>query len=445
MTEEAGLDLWKKIDLGKVQTQQSSSEEPAEKKPKKTAPRWAIKTAWWILDLLCAGIWVFSFIKLFVADVDRVLVDAIAPSMRWLVDYRILVLLGLLSIVTVVFKRKYFWIPLYLLFFPIIFVAWKIPRFFYKRRSWVLVLGALQVVVTLIRGFKFTLIATTLAAIAIVIIIVSDTQFPLYTCGVLLLILWTAYLYRAVRYAFTQARFVRSQNLLLKKILGSKNFWKFVSVDPSMRSTDIVKLTPEQSNQALMKVGTGLAAYRASQFWAYRIDEYRRSPASYLFGFIAIIGLMVQALIIFTFVNLALFKAAPQEFSVSAGTSHALFAHYTFYSMYVSQVSEIVPKGALAGFLQVAAGFSAALIVLVLVVTIFFGYRESRYDQTAMDTIGDMRKQADQFATRFSTEYRESVDEVARRLATLGWDLFGLLGYLSRNIPEPPLEDKPHA
>jgi hypothetical protein len=321
------------------------------------------------------------------------------------------------------------------LFFPLVVLFWKLPRFLYRRRSWTLVLGALHVAVASIRGLKFTTLSITLAAFSFLAILTSTNDKVLIVACLALLILWFVNLYKAFRYSLAPARFVRQQQRLLERLLLSERTWTFFEVDKSVRDPALVKMTATQQQQFLLKVGTGLIAHRGSHFWAYRLDHYRKSGVSIVFSAMSIIGLLFQAVITFMFVNEAIYEISPEQFQVDGSPSYVLFAYYSFASLFVSEISAITPVGSWAAATQMVAGFSTAVVVFILIATIFFGIRQSRTDESANEAISQMRRKGDEFAVKLSGEYELSVEAISRRLTDLGWDLLGLLAYFSREVP----------
>jgi hypothetical protein len=54
-----------------------------------------------------------------------------------------------------------------------------------------------------------------------------------------------------------------------------------------------------------------------------------------------------------------------------------------------------------------------------------------------------MRMKGDEFALKLSGEYELSMDAIGRRLTDLGWDLLGVLAYLTREAPPTSEEARP--
>ena len=86
-----------------------SSATPNEEAPK---PGSAITRFWSrrrfrILDAIGLTLWAYFFLKIFVADVDRALFSAVAPSAVGLLDYRLVFYLLVLAVIAIFLRRSW--------------------------------------------------------------------------------------------------------------------------------------------------------------------------------------------------------------------------------------------------------------------------------------------------------------------------------------------------
>ena len=257
-----------------------------------------------------------------------------------------------------------------------------------------------------------------------------------------LFLLWLITLFQAFRYAVVPSRFVRAQRSLLTRIFDSDAFWKMCALEDRVKNPELVKLDREQLTAVLTRASTGLVAYRAGHLWAYELDRYRRSGASILFSAASVATLVVQGVITFTLVNCALYKVQPGQFAFDRAPSFATFIYYSFNSIFVSEISALRPVGDLASLVQVAAGFTCAVLVVLLVVTLVFSFRHSRTDKAATKAIRQMRRRSEQFATKLSEEYETTLDELLRRLDEMGSGLLTVISYLSSQVPDDDDRDE---
>lgn len=428
---------WSKIDPEVLNGPEEESSEDGDEEDKRHS-RWR-KLGWWALDLASGAFWVYAVTKVFVGDVDRWVVDNVAPSFRWLLDFRLLLLLGLVSVLLVLTPRrskKWTWIPLYAATFPLVVLLWKIPRYLYRRRNWLLVLGAIHVAVSTVKGLRFGVPVFTALLVGAVLVAADTPAALLWVAFVLLLGSWLASLIRSVVFAFRPSWFVRGQRRILQRFVESDRAWKFFEIDEALRSPEIEVYTREQAGQLMLKACSGLVAYRGGQFWALKLDQYRKSPASMVFSVATICLLFLQALVTFAFVNSALFELRPEQYMAQEMPSAATFLHYSLSSLWVNEISALTASGGIAAAVNVLAGISIAFIVAILLVTFAFGVRQSRDDEVARDEVRYMRQKAESFAERLASEHQQSVQDLHRQLDELGYLFIGVVAYFTSELAE---------
>ena len=78
----------------------------------------------------------YVFVKLFVFDLDIWLIEHYLPSARWLVDYKLIILLLIIAASFLVFRRSTVlgWLA-YVIFYPIIILLWKVPYLIFQQFS----------------------------------------------------------------------------------------------------------------------------------------------------------------------------------------------------------------------------------------------------------------------------------------------------------------------
>lgn len=388
------------------------------------------------LDIFASLAWAYAFVRVFVGDVDTWIAERTVPGVAWLLDYRFFGLLVFLSIVLLVLDRKRFWIPLYVLAFPLVLAFWKFPRFLIKRRSMTLFIGFVHMATTAVRGLKRTVIGFTLFALSALIVWVSSVQWLLWVAVAALVTVWLYALYSGARYAFSPGQFVRNQRRLIAKALSSEAYWKVVRLPDEARNSGEGALTAEESIKVVQAAGWGIIGYRGSHFWAAKLDNYRRSPAFVVFSALAVLALVLLALIAFTLVNIALYRIDPGQFEIVADPSFFVFMHYSLASMYGNETAAIGVAGGYAAGVALVAWLSAGLVLILVLVSVIFGYRNTRADQGASAEIARLREVGTTFAARLAVEYSVSIVEIGRHVSQLGFDVLGLFGWLARVDPD---------
>lgn len=433
-TSEApnSVDIWVKFDpavFGEDNKNLSKSED--ESKPKSPIKRRLIKTRNFLWDTFLSTIWIYGLAKLFIGDLDRVFLHKYAPKLIWIIDYRFFVLLMCLALVLLLFKLEELWAYFaYFIFFPLIIVFWKIPKLFYRRRSWTLAIGSLQLLLNAFQELRITIIVGAPWVLSFLLIFIASNNLVLNSCIVVLSLLWIIVLSRSTINAFRPSRFVRLQSNLMDKILNWKILRTTSAIDESLQDPLVTTFDNVQANKFATNALFGVIYYRASQYWASRLDKYRRSGASIFFAAISLLYLIAQGVVTFALINYSLFKVDPSRYSsISPSPRFATFIYYSFASAHGSEISSLTPKGSLSSIIQVFEGASFIFFIFVLIATIYFGFKQTKDDDVARSEIAKMRKKGDEFAQEFVAEYDTTIEELTRRLAMTGGQFIKLIDY----------------
>lgn len=153
--------------------------------------------------------------------------------------------------------------------------------------------------------------------------------------------------------------------------------------------------------------------------------------------------LMAHALVTFSLINTALFDLRPEQFAYSSVPSGPVLVNYSLASLWVGEISALTASGPISASINVFAGISAGFVLLVLVVTLIFGLRQSKDEAIALDEIGRMRRRADEFAERLGHEHDLTVEELHAKLSELGYYFVRVVDYLTRELADGPRAESP--
>jgi hypothetical protein len=428
--------IWDKVDYTLIPA-------PIEPKPKATQDE---ETKWqrlrWkatirALDVAGSLFWLYVVIKLFFADVDVYFVHRYLPSLHWLVDFRFLLFLFVLLVVTFLFRK---WYPLalaYILFFPFVVLFWKLPRLLHRRGSWDLAFGVLHVFVAAVLNLRYTLSVVLLTVLGTVLIAASSPSSSFLSIGRgLLLVVVILALYRALRYAVLPRRFIASQRSLIDRLSESEHFQSFYRLDEELRNPAVEKFNKAQLDQFSTKIGMGLLFHRAVYFWAYRLDRYRRSPAAIVFSAVSVVWLFLLMFYCFTLVNISIYKADHAQFAFEQAPSNMRFAYYTLVGLFANEITGLTPDGTLSTVVKIAMAVCGVLVFLTLVVTLFLSYRQSRDEQAARDAINEIKQRGQAMEREMEEQFQVTPEEAMRRLEDLRYGLLGAIGFFGRRVPD---------
>jgi len=374
------------------------------------------------LNVTATIFWLYVPLKLFVGDFDRWIVSKVSPSLLWILDFRFFILLSLLAVIFLVAKQwKVAAILFYILCFPVVVVFWKIPRLYYRSQSWNLVIGTIQVLWSVGKSVRFTVVAGTAFALATLAIALDGPDEILWGAVVTLLALWSILVGRAVMYAFVPSKFVVHQQKIIGILLDNDQLWSsVVALPPAVRSPAVTRLEKTQIDQLVNNASMGLALYGGSALWAEKLDNYRKSGASVVFSAVSVVALIVQAVVIFAIVNMGIYRVDGTEFAYTEEPNFVTYVRYAFTSMYAGEIEALRPVGTAASIVNVLEAFSCAVIVLVLVVSVVFSFKQTRDDRVAEESIEAMRRRADVFAEKLAGEYSLPLADLLDRVAELG-------------------------
>src|SRR4051812_31644477 len=105
--------------------------------PKEAKAEAGKRSNWFLigLDLLAILFSLYAFVKLFVFDLDVYVVSLISPEFAWLLNYKILIVLGVVLVAMAVTKSLTLGLAAaYVAFYPFVILLWKIPRFVWKQQ-----------------------------------------------------------------------------------------------------------------------------------------------------------------------------------------------------------------------------------------------------------------------------------------------------------------------
>ena len=145
---EQELSIWSRLERHGTMAVAVAPAQPASAQRKTSGPALPIRSTRIprrVLDILGVLLWTYVVTKVLVADVDRALLQAVAPTRVWLLDYRLIAYLVLAVVLTLSWKRVWF-VTLYVVFYPFVVLFVRIPWFLFTHRSWAFFLGLLQAV-----------------------------------------------------------------------------------------------------------------------------------------------------------------------------------------------------------------------------------------------------------------------------------------------------------
>ncbi|MFH9125562.1 hypothetical protein [Streptomyces globisporus] len=411
--------LWSKIDISvKNPPDQgvSEAEAPTTESKTKVWPKWKVR----LLDTFGSAIWLYITVKLFIFDIDNYLVERFFPGSAGILNYRFL-FIGGAFVLLVLFSKGRRLKYLYVCFFPLIVACWKIPKWFYKAKSWIAVFTFLNVVSMAVRHLKWNVTTRFCALLSLVVVAASDNRLVLGICASYLGIYFVLLMARTIWFSVKPSHFLNSQHTLIEKISGASFVNHVTAVSPELRDSSLVRFSAAQLTTFQSNLGMAVLVSRATYYWAYQLEKYRTSAAALMLSAIAYASLYVQGIAVFSMINWAILKMDPSAFAYSDTPA---FLQVAYYSLFHGAGSALSPVSGIAVLVKIATNVIAPLFVTALVTQFLINRRQVEQDAAAQEAIKKIKAAGAELEKKFRDEYEVSTEEAILRLQTLGENMF---------------------
>ncbi|MFJ8138843.1 hypothetical protein [Streptomyces sp. NPDC096013] len=424
--------LWSKIDLS-VQAAPSNGvasegEEPSFESRWKAWPKWTFR----LLDGAGSFVWIYVFFKLFVFDVDNYLIERFFPGAGSIISYRFL-FAGGIFVLLVLFSKGRRMKYLYVGFFPFVVAFWKVPKWLYKAKSWVAVFTFVNVAATAVGHLKFNVTTRFCAILALVGVAVASNHVVLALCAAYLGLYFFLLMARTIWFSVRPSHFLKSQQKLIDQVSSAGFIAQVTSVSPQLRDASVEKFSAAQLVTFQSNLGMAVLCSRATYYWAYQLEKYRKSAAAFILSMVAYVSLYLQGTVAFSAINWAILKIDPVAFSYSG---HPSYLQVAYYSLFNGAGSALTPISGIAIFVKIATNVVAPLFITALVTQFLINRRQVEQDAAAQEAVKKIKAAGVELEKRFRQEYEISTEEAIVRLRDLGESIFmTLIMAMSSQLP----------
>ena len=432
------FDVWRLLERSIAEQPPSSSASTSQQSG--TAPNqprtWPSRRTFRRLDVVGALFWLYVFIKVFVADVDRLILEAVAPStVEWL-NLRLLLYVALVVIFAIAFRGRW-WMLLYVAAFPFVVVLWKIPAALVRYRSWPLFFGIMQTAYAFFGNLRYNVVTKGIAFIAIVLILVSDWA-PLLL-GAAAYLLWhlgAAYV-RLIKRIFSSRSFASAQRDAIVRVVSSPVVETATQLKDEYKRADLEKYDSASAQQVMLAISLGIMVNRALYLWAYELDQYRRKFAPSLgFAVVSVVSLYLGTILTLTFVNEALLKVSPEQYAFGPDPTLVALLAYSAATLFFSVGGGIHPVGDGALAIQLLGGSANLFVLASFALHGFLSWRRDREDTATDDLVRDLKERARDQEARFMADYNVGVEEARRRLEEFGAGFTWMVAFVATKVPD---------
>lgn len=384
-------------------------------------------------EIVAIWVWLYVVLKLFVFDFDIYLIDLLAPNLRWLLDFKILIILAALAIVSMVSNKKGFLLfAAYVASYPIILICWRVPWLILKQKSWVLFFALVNFGIGFLQSIRYTLVSSALYLICFALALLADARPILYGASVgLLIILGSAFLRRFAallrgdklfQFYHRAVPWIRSKAILL------------VKMDESVRNLPVASMDEKQIATWTTSLEQSVLINRILLFSARKVRDHQKSAFGVVLGVIATIFLWVATVVTFTAINVAAYKIDPTGYSANSPPTFFTFFNYSFKAMFIASITELTPISLMAKSIEMLNNFFAFLTFAIIAAAFIAVYGQT-YNSRLDELIATLEREGEEAESFIRSEFRfNSIDDALAELTRLKSGLLNILLLLTRNL-----------
>jgi hypothetical protein len=389
-----------------------------------------------LLDTAGLVFWLYILVKVFVIDLDRVLLRAVSPGFESLVDFRILLYLAIFAIVLALGRRR--WLRLlYVALFPLVVLFWKLPYLFWRHKSWPVFLATLQTIASISVDLRYRLTVAAVWLIATICVLFVEIRLIDALAVILLVAIALASTARFIVRTIAKPSFTALQRRWIERLLKTDQLRGLWRLTDEYSNPGIERYTDTQVQQVAMKISTGVMVNKLLYVWAYRLDEYRRKFApALIFAAISFVWLFLTTVFTLSLGSLALDRASSNEYVTQGAPTLANFVVHTLAALMGGEAGAIQASGQMALWLQSLVTVIGVIGLVSVILNVGLTVRRERDEAATKELADELRERAAAQEQLFIAEYSVGTDEARRRLETLGSGFTFLVTYFTRSMPD---------
>jgi hypothetical protein len=395
------------------------------------------------LDAVALVAWIYILCRLFIFDVDRWLLEHWVSDVDSVTKYRLAGWCFLVAVSVIILRWKVLLVGVYISFFPLIVAFWKVPKAIYNRRSWLLVVAAINVAAVGLRKVGRKIVLLCVGMICVFVLTTSAWLPAVVVASALLLTILLGWYVRALKVSAMPSEFFRIQESAIERAVQFK-----ILRDVSPTGLQLMEISggyypKAKIDQFSQELSWSVMANRGLYLWAYQLDRYRMSSAAAVTMVLQYVLLFVGSTSVFTLINFGLLNADHEQFTFS-GSGHPSFLRTALYSMSslaLNAGAGIEADGDLAVFVRLFAGFVGVVLLAGVIMSVVMTYRVAREPGRSVQVVQRLREHAAAQERRLQETFAVSIDEAIDKLASIGNNLHGLIGWIVAAVPPAFFEE----
>jgi hypothetical protein len=220
---------------------------------------------------------------------------------------------------------------------------------------------------------------------------------------------------------------MKSFNFLLK------NTEKLITVDDEIRNLPVANMNDSQIQKWTNNLQSIIIFNRGCYFFSAKLQEYQKSNLNIVFYLLNLFILLFITVLFFGAINFALYKVSPSSYIVTNLQTFFGFIYYSFNTIFLSSIREIIPANAQAHALKMIEIFFSFLLITIFTVLIF-NIRSKKHTEELDEIITKFKAQASNIESRVQSEFKLSVTEAITELERLKSSLIKVIYYFSKHL-----------
>lgn len=327
----------------------------------------------------------------------------------------------------------------YVLFFPLVVVFWKIPSLIYRRKSWIGGFAYLNFIAVFFRNVRYNLTTKSSGLIALLLIVAVQNKILsiISACWLFYLLMWSTA--RIFTKTAQSNWFLSAQEASINRLVDAKWRKNLSSVDKKILEGKIALLSTEQISAVTNALIARMIANRGLLLWAYGLQKYKRARLTLLFNGMAYFTLFLGGLFVFWLLNLVTLQFFPTQFSYAVHPSSMSVLLYTLDSFVLNEGPRLVAVGNLSEAIRIITGVYVFLALGSFVLGIIRSATE-RDDRSISLLVNKLRATADSEEELLIKQFKVGVTEAARRLAEIKKGFSWLMKVVDTVVPADFIE-----
>ena len=386
-----------------------------------------------VREVIAVLFWVYVLTKLFLFDIDVVLVNKLAPEYAWLLYFKFFILIAVLAIIWLVTKNKHIlsW-SLFICFYPAITLFWRIPAFIFKQRSWVFAFACINVVISFFKSIKYNFVTAALFLVSLAIIFGFSNKKLLWPATVgLLIILTIIYIHRFILVFKPSSVFQMHIKIFAAM---RKHGVSYLAPDQSTKNVPVANLDQKQLEKWTTNLQTSVLFNRICLFAARKLRDNQSSGLNVLSSVLTILVVIMLTVLSFAAINYGLYKIDARVFSCPSMPTVFVFFYYSFNNLVFNSIREIVPIATVTQLGSMIESFFALFLVGIFV-SLLFSVRSQKYAEELNEAIEGIEKEGLAMEEFIRDEYK--INSIKDAMAELEKLKAGLVSKENLNQPTP--------